>query len=70
MKFCRPVFRAVNRADPEAAKSTFMKYRSAFHPIARRLIEKVRIDVPIYFPPGKGNIYSCGHFVGHWTCPI
>ncbi|EJD04497.1 uncharacterized protein FOMMEDRAFT_107254 [Fomitiporia mediterranea MF3/22] len=50
MKFCRPVFRAVNRADPEVAKSTFMKYRSAFHPIARRLIEKDIGIVPYKMP--------------------
>lgn len=41
MKFCRPVFRAVNAADPSIAKSTFEQYKTAFHPIARRLIEKV-----------------------------
>ncbi|EJD04499.1 leukotriene-A4 hydrolase [Fomitiporia mediterranea MF3/22] len=43
MKFCRPVFRAVSRADEEVARSVFGRWRGAFHPIARRLIEKVRM---------------------------
>ncbi|THH04799.1 hypothetical protein EW145_g5260 [Phellinidium pouzarii] len=41
MKFCRPVLRAAHRADPEAAKRIFGAYKTSFHPIARRLIEKV-----------------------------
>ena len=41
MKFCRPVFRAVYRVDPSVARDEFVKYKLAFHPIARRLIEKV-----------------------------
>jgi len=40
MKFCRPVFRAVFKVDPELAKKTFKAHASEFHPIARRLIEK------------------------------
>ena len=44
MKFCRPLFRAVYRADPELAQTTFKKFRTAFHPIAVRLIEKVTIS--------------------------
>ncbi|OCB89221.1 hypothetical protein A7U60_g3588 [Sanghuangporus baumii] len=43
MKFCRPVFRAVYRAEPVIAIKTFQEYKSEFHPIARRLIEKVSI---------------------------
>lgn len=41
MKFCRPVFRAVNQVNPELARETFKAHASEFHPIARRLIEKV-----------------------------
>ncbi|TDL22284.1 hypothetical protein BD410DRAFT_770293 [Rickenella mellea] len=40
MKFCRPVLRAVNRVDPQTAKEAFTKSKMAFHPIARKLIEK------------------------------
>lgn len=42
MKFCRPVFRAINRVDPKIARDVFGRSKNAFHPIARRLIEKVR----------------------------
>lgn len=41
MKFCRPVFRAINSADATVARTTFEEYKLSFHPIARRLIEKV-----------------------------
>ncbi|KAL5518474.1 LAP2 [Sanghuangporus vaninii] len=42
MKFCRPVLRAAARADPETTTKIFIANRDSFHPIARRLIEKVR----------------------------
>jgi leukotriene-A4 hydrolase len=41
MKFCRPIFKAVHKVDPELAKETFTAHASEFHPIARRLIEIV-----------------------------
>ena len=41
MKFCRPVFRYANKASPKEAKSIFIKHKTDFHPIARKLIEKV-----------------------------
>lgn len=41
MKFCRPTFRAVYRQDAGLAKEVFKEHASEFHPIARRLIEKV-----------------------------
>lgn len=52
MKFCRPTFRAVARADRPLAVEIFTANKDAFHPIARRLIEKVRIPAlwgPIVF---------------------
>jgi leukotriene-A4 hydrolase len=42
MKFCRPVFRAVYRIDRGLAVDIFVRYKYVFHPIARKLIEKVR----------------------------
>lgn len=42
MKFCRPVFRDVYKADKELAVQKFLKAKMSFHPIARKLIEKVR----------------------------
>ena len=43
MKFCRPVFRAVYRADPIVAVDKFRAHKNGFHPIARKLIEKVSL---------------------------
>ncbi|KAI0641084.1 peptidase family M1-domain-containing protein [Trametes meyenii] len=40
MKFCRPTFRAIARADRELAAKVFSAHKLSFHPIARRLIEK------------------------------
>lgn len=42
MKFCRPVFRLVNKVDKKLAQETFKANKTSFHPIARKLIEKVR----------------------------
>ncbi|PFH48207.1 hypothetical protein AMATHDRAFT_196923 [Amanita thiersii Skay4041] len=42
MKFCRPVFRAVDKVDHDLATSFFNKARTSFHPIARKMIEKVK----------------------------
>lgn len=41
MKFCRPTFVRAGKVDHELAVKTFKAYASAFHPIARKLIEKV-----------------------------
>ena len=41
MKFCRPVFHAVRRVDADLAKQVFEPSKYAFHPIARKMIEKV-----------------------------
>ncbi|KAF8508488.1 hypothetical protein JB92DRAFT_2732664 [Gautieria morchelliformis] len=41
MKFCRPIFQAVHKVNPELAIETFTAHASEFHPIARRLIEIV-----------------------------
>ena len=50
MKFCRPVLRAAQKAisavgdgggEENVATSIYKRHRLAFHPIARRLIEKV-----------------------------
>ncbi|KAK2459750.1 hypothetical protein APHAL10511_008182 [Amanita phalloides] len=40
MKFCRPILRAVSKVDFELAQMSFGKKKQAFHPIARKLIEK------------------------------
>ena len=42
MKFCRPIFRAVNKTNKELAQKTYLASRMAFHPIASKLIAKVR----------------------------
>ena len=40
-KFCRPVFRSVAKIDKDLAVKYFEKHKAEFHPIARKLIEKV-----------------------------
>ena len=43
MKFCRPTFRDVAKVDKDLAVKTFGAHKQEFHPIAQRLIEKVRV---------------------------
>ncbi|KLO11271.1 hypothetical protein SCHPADRAFT_855590, partial [Schizopora paradoxa] len=38
MKLCRPVFRAINDADPTLARAAFEEFKLSFHPIARRYL--------------------------------
>ena len=40
-KFCRPVLRSVAKVDRDLAVKYFERHKSEFHPIARKLIEKV-----------------------------
>jgi len=40
MKFCRPIFKAVHKVDRELSVAVFSQSKNAFHPIARKLIEK------------------------------
>ncbi|KAK4054136.1 Leucyl aminopeptidase yscIV [Microbotryomycetes sp. JL201] len=41
MKYCRPVYSALNKVDHELAVQTFETYgRSFLHPIARQMVEK------------------------------
>lgn len=47
MKFCRPTFRAAARVDSTLAKEYFVRSKEEFHPIARKLIEKVRCEFRI-----------------------
>lgn len=42
MKFCRPTFRTTSRVNAALAKEYFVQSKEEFHPIARKLIEKVR----------------------------
>lgn len=42
MKFCRPTFRLIYKVDASLARETFEQNKTAFHPIARKLIAKVR----------------------------
>lgn len=41
MKFCRPIFRLIFKVDQDLAVQKFQKAKNFFHPIARKLIEKV-----------------------------
>ncbi|KZT24720.1 zincin [Neolentinus lepideus HHB14362 ss-1] len=42
MKFCRPTFKAVYKVDKQLARETFGRKKGGFHPLARKMIEKVR----------------------------
>jgi leukotriene-A4 hydrolase len=48
MKFCRPTFRAAGRVNPTLTKEYFVRSKDEFHPIARKLIEKVRCKFVIW----------------------
>jgi leukotriene-A4 hydrolase len=45
MKFCRPTFRAISHVNRELAEKWFKDSKECFHPIAQRLIEKVRASL-------------------------
>lgn len=51
MKFCRPIFRAVSKVDKDLAVRVFVKAKDEFHPIARKLIEKVIRCTPFIDSP-------------------
>jgi leukotriene-A4 hydrolase len=54
MKFCRPVFRAIDKVDSDLAKSTFTRARTQFHPIAQNLIAQV-------CTLAQGTLSACSH---------
>ncbi|KAI0271734.1 hypothetical protein BC834DRAFT_950104 [Gloeopeniophorella convolvens] len=43
MKFCRPTFRAAGKINRALAKEYFAQSKDEYHPIARKLIEKVSV---------------------------
>lgn len=43
MKFCRPIFKAIHKVDPDLAVSVYTRDKDAFHPIARKNIEKASL---------------------------
>lgn len=49
MKFCRPIFKAVHKVDPDLAVSVYTRERDAFHPIARKNIEKASLLLIVSF---------------------
>jgi leukotriene-A4 hydrolase len=42
MKFCRPIFQKTGDVDHDLAVKMFREYQKSYHPIAQKLIEKVR----------------------------
>lgn len=44
MKFCRPVFRSVAAMDKSLAAEVWARNKDSFHPIAKKLIDKVRLN--------------------------
>jgi hypothetical protein len=81
MKFCRPIFRSVYLVKPDLAQDVFSKSKEAFHPIARRLIEKASYAVfaasthlirdlcrtsGLHEPPGNCRCTSVEYVLVHW----
>jgi hypothetical protein len=63
MKFCRPVFKLVNKVDNKLAQETYRANKTSFHPIARKLIEKVR---SIWFPINPRYLSISLHRIWVW----
>ena len=61
MKFCRPIFRAVYKVDQRLSVAVFSKSKDAFHPIARKLIEKVSLFYRL------ARIHSRIFWAGSWN---
>ncbi|KAJ9476995.1 Leucine aminopeptidase 2 [Pseudozyma hubeiensis] len=61
MKFCRTVYRALNKVEPELAKKTFLDNKSFYHPIAAAQIEKdLALTNTVSLPPAPGVITIFG----------
>lgn len=56
MKFCRPMFKAVAAIDKDLATSQWNKAKDQFHPVARKLIDKVNIFIFISYRERKTNV--------------
>lgn len=75
MKYCRPLYRALNKVDPELAKRTFRANRSFYHPIAAAMIAIVSTHFSCFLLEWKsfsisknqlGTVYGqLTVFVGH-----
>ncbi|KAI8914307.1 peptidase family M1-domain-containing protein [Gorgonomyces haynaldii] len=40
MKFVRPIYRSLNKVDPQLARDTFVKHRTFYHPICSAMVAK------------------------------
>ena len=63
-KYCRPVFRSIVKIDKDLAVKYFEKHKAEFHPIARRLIEKVSWSYSQ--PRHQSDPPPCLRLVGLW----
>jgi len=72
-KFCRPVFRSIAKIDKDLAVKYFEKHKAEFHPIARKLIEKVSWSQQCCTNTASRvtNLTLCSqpclHLAGHWN---
>jgi Leukotriene A4 hydrolase, C-terminal len=64
MKFCRPIFRSVFKVDGLLAIGAFTRFKDQFHPIARKMIEKVRLSK--FSCPGCVIFNNLETLVGSW----
>jgi len=67
MKYCRVMYRALNKVDPELAKETFIKHRTFYHPIAAAMIASVSALITVR---GYGKRPACSHCCRLLLCRI
>jgi leukotriene-A4 hydrolase len=72
MKYCRVLYRALNKVDPELAKTTFTKNRSFYHPIAAAMIASVSVvrEVRHKGLPAHFCCRLCRILVSDLQCPF
>ena len=77
MKFCRTIFRALYKVEPELARKTFKENQSFYHPIAASQIEKVSSSSVVLgcsFRVQMGDetypIFLCSRLSGPRTCSL
>lgn len=49
MKFCRPILQSCAQVDKKLVLKSWDRAKKAFHPIARKLIEKVLLSIVFFF---------------------
>lgn len=67
MKYCRVLYRALNKVDAELAKTTFIKNRSFYHPIAAAMIASVSFSVSRSGAKAQLSLPAQYYLSGSWS---